>query len=278
MCLGASNVSFGLPRRHTINASFLPMAMAAGLTSAIMSTAAECVAAFAAADLLLGHDPWGASWIAAYRGRARPQQAAAGPLSAEPQPRRPETRTEHCTTAAPRRVRLRFLPEDVEVRVPSGTAVFDAASWNAIAIDSTCGGYGTCEVRRADRLWRRFADGDRRRAGLQRARSCATAGAWPAGRTRSSDLDGRRAAASDPSRRRRSTGVGRHVILRPAVQKRHLALVEPTMEDQRSDLQRVLDAIDDLEPSVSLESAARARGDPARAPTSTSPPSSAARS
>ena len=39
MCLGASNVSFGLPRRHVLNAAFLPMAMAAGLTSAIMSTA-----------------------------------------------------------------------------------------------------------------------------------------------------------------------------------------------------------------------------------------------
>jgi 5-methyltetrahydrofolate--homocysteine methyltransferase len=69
MCLGASNVSFGLPRRHVLNAAFLPMAMAAGLTSAIMSTAEECVAAVRAADLLLGHDPWGASWIAAHRAR-----------------------------------------------------------------------------------------------------------------------------------------------------------------------------------------------------------------
>ena len=48
-------------------------------------------------------------------------------------------------------------------------------------------------------------------------------------------------------------GVGRHVILRPSVQKRHLVLEEPTLEDQRSDLQRVLDAIDDLEPTASLE-------------------------
>jgi ferredoxin len=43
------------------------------------------------------------------------------------------------------RVRLRFLPEGAEVRVPSGTPVFDAASWNGIAIDSTCGGHGTCK-------------------------------------------------------------------------------------------------------------------------------------
>jgi 5-methyltetrahydrofolate--homocysteine methyltransferase len=69
MCLGASNVSFGLPQRHVLGAAFLPMAMAAGLTSAIMSTAEVCVDAVRAADMLLGHDPWGASWIAAHRAR-----------------------------------------------------------------------------------------------------------------------------------------------------------------------------------------------------------------
>ena len=47
-------------------------------------------------------------------------------------------------------------------------------------------------------------------------------------------------------------GVGRHVILRPAVQKRHLVLDEPSLEDQRSDVARVLDALDDLEPRVEL--------------------------
>jgi 5-methyltetrahydrofolate--homocysteine methyltransferase len=69
MCLGASNVSFGLPDRHALNAAFLPMAAAAGLTSAIMSCAPVCVESVRATDLLLGHDPWGASWIAAHRAR-----------------------------------------------------------------------------------------------------------------------------------------------------------------------------------------------------------------
>jgi 5-methyltetrahydrofolate--homocysteine methyltransferase len=69
MCLGASNVSFGLPDRHALNAGFLPMAMAAGLTSAIMSTAQPVVSAVRASDLLLGHDEWGANWIAAHRAR-----------------------------------------------------------------------------------------------------------------------------------------------------------------------------------------------------------------
>ena len=47
-------------------------------------------------------------------------------------------------------------------------------------------------------------------------------------------------------------GIGRHVILRPAVMKRHLVLEEPSLEDQRSDVDRVLDALDDLEPRVEL--------------------------
>jgi 5-methyltetrahydrofolate--homocysteine methyltransferase len=71
MSLGASNVSFGLPQRHVLNAAFLPMAMAAGLTSAIMNTAPVVVEGVRAADLLLGHDPWGARWIAAHRERQR---------------------------------------------------------------------------------------------------------------------------------------------------------------------------------------------------------------
>jgi 5-methyltetrahydrofolate--homocysteine methyltransferase len=69
MCLGASNVSFGLPDRHALNAGFLPMAMAAGLTSAIMSAARPVIDAVRASDLLLGHDEWGAKWIAAHRAR-----------------------------------------------------------------------------------------------------------------------------------------------------------------------------------------------------------------
>jgi len=68
MTCGASNVSFGMPDRHTLGAAFLPMAMVAGLTSAIMDTRTpQIVEAVKAADLLLNHDEWGSSWIAAHR-------------------------------------------------------------------------------------------------------------------------------------------------------------------------------------------------------------------
>jgi 5-methyltetrahydrofolate--homocysteine methyltransferase len=78
MTLGASNISFGMPGRHTINATFLPMAMTVGLTSAIMDTRTpQIVEAVKAADLLLGHDEWGASWIAAFRAKQAADKAAA---------------------------------------------------------------------------------------------------------------------------------------------------------------------------------------------------------
>ncbi len=68
MTCGASNVSFGMPDRHTLGAAFLPMAMTAGLTSAIMDTRTpQIVAGVKAADLLLNHDEWGMSWIADHR-------------------------------------------------------------------------------------------------------------------------------------------------------------------------------------------------------------------
>jgi 5-methyltetrahydrofolate--homocysteine methyltransferase len=77
MCLGASNVSFGLPDRFALNAAFLPMAAAHGLTSAIMSCARPVVDAVRATDLLLGHDPWGANWIAEHRRRKAQEEAVA---------------------------------------------------------------------------------------------------------------------------------------------------------------------------------------------------------
>lgn len=76
MTCGASNVSFGMPGRHAINSSWLPLAMGAGMTSAIMDARTpQIVEAVRAADLLLGNDAWGSAWIAAFRAK----QAAAGP-------------------------------------------------------------------------------------------------------------------------------------------------------------------------------------------------------
>jgi 5-methyltetrahydrofolate--homocysteine methyltransferase len=77
MTLGASNVSFGMPDRASIGAAFLPMAIASGLTSAIMDARLpQLVRAVKAADLLTDKDAWGASWIAAHRAAQAQAQAA----------------------------------------------------------------------------------------------------------------------------------------------------------------------------------------------------------
>jgi 5-methyltetrahydrofolate--homocysteine methyltransferase len=74
MTCGASNVSFGLPDRATVNAAFLPLAMHAGLTCAITNPLVpEVRRAVLAGDLLLGHDEYAMRWIASFRA----EQAAA---------------------------------------------------------------------------------------------------------------------------------------------------------------------------------------------------------
>jgi uncharacterized 2Fe-2S/4Fe-4S cluster protein (DUF4445 family) len=148
------------------------------------------------------------------------------------------------------RVLLRF-EDGTETRVPSGTTLFDAASWNGIAIDSTCGGHGTCK----------------------KCKVRVVSGSVPVGSVdpRAFDVDelkegwrlACRAEAHEdlvvyvpPLQTRPKAalaGAGRHVILRPAVQKRYLELDEPSLEDQTSDVERVLAAMDDLELRVSLE-------------------------
>ncbi len=70
MTCGASNVSFGMPDRHTLGAAWLPMAMTSGLTSAIMDARTpQIVDAVKAADVFLNHDDWGMAWIAAHRAK-----------------------------------------------------------------------------------------------------------------------------------------------------------------------------------------------------------------
>ena len=70
MTCGASNVSFGMPDRHTLSSVWLPMAMTAGLTSAIMDTRTpQIVDAVKAADVFLDHDDWGMAWISAHRAK-----------------------------------------------------------------------------------------------------------------------------------------------------------------------------------------------------------------
>ncbi|GAB3791817.1 ASKHA domain-containing protein [Nocardioides ungokensis] len=140
-------------------------------------------------------------------------------------------------------------PTSRSVRVPPGVTVFDSASWNGIAIDSTCGGHGTCHkcrvriegpspISRHDvrTFSRDQLDQGWRLACLVQATRDLTVDVPP--------LTTRPKAAT--------VGVGRQVILRPALQKRYVELDEPSLADQRTDLDRLLEAIDDLAPTADL--------------------------
>jgi uncharacterized 2Fe-2S/4Fe-4S cluster protein (DUF4445 family) len=153
------------------------------------------------------------------------------------------------------RVRLHFAPADREVRVPPGVSVFEAASWNGIAIDSTCGGHGTCKKCKVrllsgeapvNPLDERAFDAEQLASGWRLACLVST----------HEDLD----VEVPPlvTRPKAATvGAGRQVILRPAIQKRYVELAEPTLSDQTADLERLLAAIDDLEPRVHLHALRR---------------------
>ena len=81
---GASNVSFGLPHRHGINGAFLPMAIASGMTSAIMNPLRpQEIEAVHAANVLMGTDANCQNWIMTYRDHvaAAPGTAPSAPAS-----------------------------------------------------------------------------------------------------------------------------------------------------------------------------------------------------
>jgi uncharacterized 2Fe-2S/4Fe-4S cluster protein (DUF4445 family) len=152
--------------------------------------------------------------------------------------------------ALPDRVNVFFSQNDSRVRVPSGVTLFDAASWNGIAIDSTCAGHGTCKKCRV-----RILGGSVPPTPLD-ARAFSPAelsDGWRLACRIQLSEDLRVEVPPLVTRPKAATvGVGRQVILRPAVQKRYLELAEPSLADQRSDLERVLGALDDLEPRADL--------------------------
>ncbi|HEY7603229.1 MAG TPA: ASKHA domain-containing protein [Gaiellaceae bacterium] len=145
----------------------------------------------------------------------------------------------------PGRVTLRFEPSGTTVRVPPGVSLFDAASWNGIAIDSTCGGHGTCKKCRI-----RIEDGDVPASPLD-ARAFTPAeleGGWRLACRAQAECNLRIDVPPLVTRPKAATvGVGRQVILHPVLQKRYVELGEPALHDQRTDLQRLQDAVDDLE-------------------------------
>jgi uncharacterized 2Fe-2S/4Fe-4S cluster protein (DUF4445 family) len=152
-------------------------------------------------------------------------------------------------------------PSQRGVRVPPGVTVFDAASWNGIAIDSTCGGHGTChkcKVRISPTSGAK-ADGKNgpqvpiTRHDVRTFTSDQLAQGWRLGCLVQATRDLAVEVPPLTTRPKAATvGIGRQVILRPALQKRYVELAEATLSDQRTDLVRLTEAIDDLELTADL--------------------------
>ena len=141
-----------------------------------------------------------------------------------------------------RKLEVAFRPFDRTTRVPEGTTLFNAAHWIGLAIESTCGGRGTCgkckvrvlagdvEVAPADRRW--FTDAE-------------LAEGWHLACEAVLYTD---AECHVPALMRvpkaATMGLSRFVLLEPNVHKIHLVLAEPSLEDVRSDVERLRDALD----------------------------------
>ena len=140
-----------------------------------------------------------------------------------------------------KKLEVLYKPFDKETRVPPGTTLFSAAHWIGLPIDSTCGGRGTCgkckvqvlqgpaEVTTADRKQLRSSELD---AGWRL--SC-QAKVYEDTTVNVPELQRVPKAAT--------LGVNRLVLLDPNVRKVFVELSEPSLEDQRSDVERLQDAL-----------------------------------
>ncbi len=141
-----------------------------------------------------------------------------------------------------RKLEVAFRPFDKVTRVPEGTTLFNAAHWIGLPIESTCGGRGTCgkckvqvlageaEIAPADRRW--FSEAE-------------LAQGWRLACEATLYAD---AECFVPALMRvpkaATMGLSRFVLLEPNVHKIHLVLSEPTLEDVRSDVERLREALD----------------------------------
>jgi uncharacterized 2Fe-2S/4Fe-4S cluster protein (DUF4445 family) len=144
-------------------------------------------------------------------------------------------------TMIQKKLEVRYRPFDKTTRVPPGTTLFSAAHWIGLPIDSTCGGRGTCgkckvqvieggaEITTADRKQLRPNELE---AGWRL--SCQAKVYEDTTVTVPELLRVPRAA---------TMGVNRLVLLDPNVRKVYVELTEPSLTDQRSDVERLRDAL-----------------------------------
>ncbi len=141
-----------------------------------------------------------------------------------------------------RKVEVTFRPHDRTTRVPEGTTLFNAAHWIGLPIESTCGGRGTCGKCRVQVLAGEvgITPADRRHLSEEEL-----AAGWRL--ACESVLEGDVECfvpALMRAPKAATMGLSRFVLLEPNVHKVHLALEPPTLEDARSDVERIRAALE----------------------------------
>jgi uncharacterized 2Fe-2S/4Fe-4S cluster protein (DUF4445 family) len=142
-----------------------------------------------------------------------------------------------------RKLQVRYEPSGTTAHVPEGTTLFNAAHWAGIPIESTCGGRGTCGKCKVQVLeghaertladYRHVSDG--LDEGWRLSCQCEVGGDMTVHVPKAMTVP--KAA---------TMGVGRFVLLEPNAVKHLLTLQAPAIEDPRSRLRRVTDALADV--------------------------------
>jgi uncharacterized 2Fe-2S/4Fe-4S cluster protein (DUF4445 family) len=140
-----------------------------------------------------------------------------------------------------RKLEVTYKPFDRSTRVPPGTTLFSAAHWIGLPIDSTCGGRGTCGKCKVRIL---SAPTEVTTADHRQLTQDEIAAGWRLSCQARIQED---IICEVPQLLRvpkaATMGLGRLVILDPNIRKVYLELEAPSLEDQRSDVVRLRDAL-----------------------------------
>ena len=140
-----------------------------------------------------------------------------------------------------RKLEITYQPFDRTTRVPPGTTLFSAAHWIGLPIDSTCGGRGTCGKCKVRVV---VGEAEVTTADHRLLRKEEIEGGWRLScQTRIYEDMTCEVPQLLRVPKAATMGLGRLVILDPNVRKIYLELAEPTLEDQRSDVMRLRDAL-----------------------------------
>jgi uncharacterized 2Fe-2S/4Fe-4S cluster protein (DUF4445 family) len=142
-----------------------------------------------------------------------------------------------------RKLEVTYLPSGRTAHVPAGTTLFNAAHWAGLPIESTCGGRGTCGKCKV-RVTEGLPHHEPTPADHRKLAAAELEHGWRLSCQLevTEDLTCE-VPALQASPKAATMGVGRLVLLEPNVQQVAVALDPPSLEDHRSHLRRLLDAL-----------------------------------